>query len=205
MAEHFPNNSIPVSYVAVPRKRLALDEYITLSAHELVAGCRACSVKWCPCQARCISIKKRTSSICDPKGGRGAGPAPALGSARIFTTGVQPSASSAGSMWVNRKLRRECPGNPSKMGIEVVKRMARREPGQAKSGPFLLKTCRSLGWWRLLGERHLDHSVPCPIPHGAPEGGEGGLWVRTGANSQQERLRSYSFLFLTRVMWLFLQ
>ena len=31
------------------------------------------------------------------------------------------------SMWVNRKLRRECLGNPSKLGMEVFKRMATRE------------------------------------------------------------------------------
>ena len=28
----------------------------------------------------------------------------------------------------NRKLRRHCPGNPHKLGIEVLKRMAKREP-----------------------------------------------------------------------------
>ena len=32
------------------------------------------------------------------------------------------------SMWVNRKLRSDCPGNPSKLGMEVLKRMANREP-----------------------------------------------------------------------------
>ena len=31
------------------------------------------------------------------------------------------------SMWVNRKLRRDCCGNPSKLGMEVLKRMANRE------------------------------------------------------------------------------
>ena len=30
-------------------------------------------------------------------------------------------------MWVNRKLRRDCPGNPSRLGMEVLKRMASRE------------------------------------------------------------------------------
>ena len=30
--------------------------------------------------------------------------------------------------WVNRKLRRDCPGNPYKLGMEVLKRMAKREP-----------------------------------------------------------------------------
>ena len=37
------------------------------------------------------------------------------------------------SMRVDRKLRRDCPGNPSKLGMEVLKRMANREtprPGQ---------------------------------------------------------------------------
>ena len=37
------------------------------------------------------------------------------------------------SMWVNRKLRRDCLGNPSKPGMEVFKRMANHEtarPGQ---------------------------------------------------------------------------
>ena len=31
------------------------------------------------------------------------------------------------SMWVDRKLRRDCPGNPSRLGMEVLKRMANRE------------------------------------------------------------------------------
>ena len=30
-------------------------------------------------------------------------------------------------MWVNRKLRRDCPGNPSKLGMEVLERTANRE------------------------------------------------------------------------------
>ena len=37
------------------------------------------------------------------------------------------------TMWVNRKLHRDCPGHPSKLGTEVLKRMANREtprPGQ---------------------------------------------------------------------------
>ena len=31
-------------------------------------------------------------------------------------------------MWANRKLRLDCPGNPPKLGMEVLKRMANREP-----------------------------------------------------------------------------
>ena len=37
------------------------------------------------------------------------------------------------STWVNRKVRRDCPGNPSKLGMEVLERVANREtprPGQ---------------------------------------------------------------------------
>ena len=53
-------------------------------------------------------------------------------------------------MWVNRQLRRDYPGNTSKVGLEVLKRRANREtprPGHAS-------------------ERDLDHPVSCPIPHG---------------------------------------
>ena len=31
------------------------------------------------------------------------------------------------SMWVNRKMRPDCSGNPSTLGMEVLKRMAKRE------------------------------------------------------------------------------
>ena len=31
-------------------------------------------------------------------------------------------------MWANRKLRRDCDGNPSKLGMDVLKSMANREP-----------------------------------------------------------------------------
>ena len=30
--------------------------------------------------------------------------------------------------WVHRKQRRDCPGNPYKLGMEVLKRMGKREP-----------------------------------------------------------------------------
>ena len=30
-------------------------------------------------------------------------------------------------MWVNRELRRDCPGNPPNLGMEVLKRLAKRE------------------------------------------------------------------------------
>ena len=54
---------------------------------------------------------------------------------RIFDhMGVMVCVKSGGySMWVNRKMRRDCSGNPSKLGMEVLKRMANREtprPGQ---------------------------------------------------------------------------
>ena len=44
------------------------------------------------------------------------------------------------SMWVNRKLRRECPGNLSKLGMEVLKRMANREtPRLGQDWPFTVE------------------------------------------------------------------
>ena len=55
------------------------------------------------------------------------------------------------STWVNRKLRRDCPGNPSKLSIEVLKRMANPRPGPL---------------------------CALPIPHGAVGGeGLGREWV----------------------------
>ena len=39
------------------------------------------------------------------------------------------------SMWVNRMFLRDCLGNPSKLGMEVFKRMENR--GQAKNGASL--------------------------------------------------------------------
>ena len=53
MAEHFPNKPIPVTFVTVPRKRLAMDGCIKRSAHELVAGRRADSVKCKRCMQVC--------------------------------------------------------------------------------------------------------------------------------------------------------
>ena len=51
--EHFPNKSIPVPCVSLPRKRLALDECIKISAHELVARRRAGSAKCKKCLQVC--------------------------------------------------------------------------------------------------------------------------------------------------------
>ena len=47
------------------------------------------------------------------------------------------------SMWVNRKLRRDCRGNPPKLGMEVLKRMANREPPRpGQEWPLSLSTWR---------------------------------------------------------------
>ena len=72
------------------------------------------------------------------------------------------------STWANRKLRRDCLGNPSKLGMEVLKRMANREPAfsRGKSILSLLTWRRQPGWlWGVL-EQDPGHFVPCPIPHG---------------------------------------
>ena len=43
-------------------------------------------------------------------------------------------------MWVNRKIRRVCPGNPSKLGMEVLQRMANREtPGPGQEWPLSVR------------------------------------------------------------------
>ena len=81
------------------------------------------------------------------------------------------------SMWVNRKLRRDCPGNPSKLGMEVLKRMAKRKTPSAKARVACPSTWRRQPrWlWRVF-ERHRGHLVPCPILHGASGG-----WTRARA------------------------
>ena len=46
------------------------------------------------------------------------------------------------SMWVNRKLRRDCLGNPSKLGMEVLKRVANREtPRPGQEWPLSVDSC----------------------------------------------------------------
>ena len=52
-ADQYPNKSIQVSCVAVPRKRAPLEECIRLSAHEIVAGRRIGSVKCTQCLQVC--------------------------------------------------------------------------------------------------------------------------------------------------------
>ena len=59
MAKHFPNKAIPVFFVTVTRKHLALDECIKRSAHELVSGRRAGSVKCRRCLQVCGRKKLR--------------------------------------------------------------------------------------------------------------------------------------------------
>ena len=83
------------------------------------------------------------------------------------------------SMWVNRKVRRDCPGSSSKLGMEVLKRMANREtPRAGKSGLSPSTWRRQPGWlWRVL-ERDPCHLVPCPTPCGAVGG-----WTRAGFGS----------------------
>ena len=53
MADLFQNKAIPVSHVSLPRKRLALEECIKISAHELVAGRGAGSMKCKRCWQVC--------------------------------------------------------------------------------------------------------------------------------------------------------
>ena len=49
-------------------------------------------------------------------------------------------------MWVNRKLRRDCPGNPSRLGMEVLKRMASREtPRPGQKWPLLVDVAPPTG------------------------------------------------------------
>ena len=52
-AEQYSNKSMLVSHVAVPRKRVPLEECIGLSAHEIVAGRRVGSVKCTKCLQVC--------------------------------------------------------------------------------------------------------------------------------------------------------
>ena len=59
MAEQYPNKSFWVSHVAVPRKHLGLEECIELSAHVLVAGRRAGSVKCTKCLQVCVNKHPR--------------------------------------------------------------------------------------------------------------------------------------------------
>ena len=59
MAEHYLDKSIWVSHVAVPRKHLGLEECIELSAHVLVAGRRAGSVKCTKCLQVCVNKHPR--------------------------------------------------------------------------------------------------------------------------------------------------
>ena len=75
-------------------------------------------------------------------------------------------------MWGIQKLRRDCPGKSSKLGMEVLKRLA----NQVTSG-LSLSTLRRQPrcLWREF-DRDPRHFVPCPNPHGALEGKEG----RTG-------------------------
>ena len=80
------------------------------------------------------------------------------------------------SMWVNRKLRLDCPGNPSELGMEVKWRTAKHH-GQDKSGPSPSTGRRNAGWWWRECERDPHHLVPCPIPYGAVGGR---TWARFG-------------------------
>ena len=59
MAEQYPNKSFWVSYVAVPRKHLGLEECIELSAHVLVARRNAGSVKCTKCLQVCVNKHPR--------------------------------------------------------------------------------------------------------------------------------------------------
>ena len=71
-------------------------------------------------------------------------------------------------MWMNRKLRRDCLGDPSKLGMEVLKRIAKRETPRPGQEWLSLSTWRRQpGWlWREFA-RDPGHFAPCPFPHGA--------------------------------------
>ena len=63
-------------------------------------------------------------------------------------------------MWVDRQQRRDCLGNPPKLGMEVLKRTANRETHTARSRVASL--CRRGAANRAgCGESF----VSCPIPH----------------------------------------
>ena len=66
-------------------------------------------------------------------------------------------------MWVNHKLRRDCPGNPSKLGVGGPQENG--EPRTPSAGGLSPSTWRRQpGWlWRVF-ERGPGHHVPCPIP-----------------------------------------
>ena len=77
-------------------------------------------------------------------------------------------------MYVNRKMRRDCSGNPSKLEWRSSRDWRTVKPhDQVKSGPSLSTWRRQRGWlWRVC-ERDPGHLVPCPIPLGALVGGLG--------------------------------
>ena len=95
------------------------------------------------------------------------------------------STSDLRQMWgystrVNRKLRLDCPGNPSKLGMDVLKRMANREtPWPGQEWPLSFDVAPPTGMVVRKCKRDLGHLVPCPIPHGAAW--VGGLGGRMGA------------------------
>ena len=167
MVVQYSHKSTPVSHVAVPRKRTQLEECIRLSAHEIVAGRRAGSVKCTKCVACLAANEVHTvasercalhptavwvASIFDQEDAepqyeedehqndawqvvfdtgdevQKSALHPRLGAMsvhqehRIFHHRDVIGCVKCGrySMWVDRKLRRGCLGNPPKLGIEVV-------------------------------------------------------------------------------------
>ena len=65
--------------------------------------------------------------------------------------------------WINRKLRHDCPGNPSKLGIEASFKEWRnaKDHGWDKSGPSPSTERRQLGWWWRDLER--DRGTSCRV------------------------------------------
>ena len=74
------------------------------------------------------------------------------------------------SVHMGRKLRRDCPGNPSKLGMEDFTRMANREtqrPGQ--EWPLFVHVAPRSGMVVARVQADPSHPVPKPIPFGALE------------------------------------
>ena len=200
----YPNKSILVSHVTVPRKRVSLEERVGLSAHETVAGRRAGSVKCMKCVQVCGKKDLRVwlPTTCIPWQAKDALPSSSTredepqnhawqaafeNGDEVERSAVHPRLEATSvhmghrifhhrgvvvcvtcgrySMWVNRKLRRDCPGKPSRPRVASLLSSLRRVPGwlwrlsglgppctlpAGEHGPFLLVE-RRCPWERRVG------------------------------------------------------
>ena len=86
------------------------------------------------------------------------------------------------SVWVNQKLRRDCPGNPSKLGIKACEGGEPRTPPRpGQEWPLSVDVAPRPRIVVARVHADLGHFVPCPIPHGALGGGPGRRLVRERA------------------------